>query len=181
MESLLGKLPCFAVPVLLASTSSAGLAGSHTGRVSPSYKADETTASNPGPRGPRSQRTLALASGALADEAVWESLFERKVNYHGQSVSKARDLVCSRVLPAWPKQGEACILQIEGFVSEELKDDLLLPCRCLAPKAQWPAVTPSASVKATEPNGTAWPKLAPRRASLKRRKKVKVSEEATGT
>ena len=57
-------------------------------------------------------------------------LLSKIVNYSGEVVSVRRQIVCSKVLPAWPKAGEACILPVEDFITEELKDDLMNPKRC---------------------------------------------------
>ena len=72
------------------------------------------------------------------------------VNYSGEVVSVRRQIVCSKVLPAWPKAGEACILPVEDFITEELKDDLMNPRRCLIPESEWPKVPPKSKVHASE-------------------------------
>ena len=59
-------------------------------------------------------------------------------------------LICSKVLPAWPKSGEACILAVEDFITEELKDDLMNPRRCLLPESELPMVPPKSKVHASE-------------------------------
>ena len=77
-------------------------------------------------------------------------LLSKVVSYSGEVVSVRRQLVCSEVLPAWPKAGEACILNIENFITEELRDDLMNPERCLLPKSEWPKVPPKSKVHASD-------------------------------
>ena len=77
-------------------------------------------------------------------------LLSKIVNYSGEVVSVRRQIVCSKVLPAWPKAGEACILPAEDFITEELKDDLMNPKRCLLPESDWPKVPPKSKVHATD-------------------------------
>ena len=44
-------------------------------------------------------------------------LLSKIVNYSGVVVSVRRQPICSKVLPAWPKAGQACILAVEVFVT----------------------------------------------------------------
>ena len=77
-------------------------------------------------------------------------LMSKIVNYSGEVVSVRRQLICSKVLLAWPKSGEACILAVEAFIIEELMDDLMNPKRCLLPESGWPKVPPKSEVHASE-------------------------------
>ena len=63
-----------------------------------------------------------VSSGEVKTE-----LMSKIVNYSGEVVSVRRQLICSKVLLAWPKAGEACILAVEDFIPEELEDDLMNP------------------------------------------------------
>ena len=74
---------------------------------------------------------------ASADELKTE-LSSKIANYSGEVASVRKQLICSKVLPAWPKSGEACILAVEDFITEELKDDLMNPRRCLLPESFTP-------------------------------------------
>ena len=82
--------------------------------------------------------------------AVCASLADKAVNYQGEVVSRRRDLVAAQVLPAWPAQSYTCQLPVADFVTEELRDDLLCPSRCLLDKSMWPKVTPRSKVHATD-------------------------------
>ena len=82
--------------------------------------------------------------------SILEDLNSRRIGYSGESISVARDLEVDRVLPAWPTREQSCILPIEEFISEELKDDLLDPPRCLLPRTQWPNITPRSKVRASD-------------------------------
>ena len=64
------------------------------------------------------------------------------VSYSGEVFSIGRQLICSKVLIAWLKAGEACILAVEDFIIEELKDDSTNPKSCLLPGSDWPKVPP---------------------------------------
>ena len=70
--------------------------------------------------------------------------------YLGEAVSVRRQLICSKVLPAWLKSGEACILAVEDFITEEPKGDLTNPKRCLLPDSEWPKVPLKSKVHASE-------------------------------
>ena len=73
-----------------------------------------------------------------------------RLGYQGETISIRRELICSKVLPAWPQKGTACLFPIVDYVHEELVDDLLNPARCLLPQDQWPAKTPKSKVFATD-------------------------------
>ena len=68
----------------------------------------------------------------------------------GEVVSVRRQLICSKVLPALLKSGEACILAVEDFITEDSKDDLMNPKRCLLPESEWPKVPPKSKVHASD-------------------------------
>ena len=83
-------------------------------------------------------------------EKITDELNSKVTSYGGEIVSVRRNLICDLVLPAWPKLGEACVLPIEDFVTQELRDDLLDPYRCLLPEDEWPKVPPKSKVHATD-------------------------------
>ena len=84
-----------------------------------------------------------------SDDGLKTELLSKVVNYSGEVVSVRRQLICSKVLPAWPNAGEACILAAGDFVTEGLKDDLMNP-RCLLPESEWPKVPPKSKVHASD-------------------------------
>ena len=76
-------------------------------------------------------------------------LSERKASYGGAVVSVKRDLVADKVIPAWPKVGNAAVLPILEMVDEELRDELLDPDGILLPESEWPSSNPKSKVHAT--------------------------------
>eukprot|EP00438_Fugacium_kawagutii_P012793 Skav211673 [mRNA] locus=scaffold216:126980:131499:+ [translate_table: standard] len=68
-------------------------------------------------------------------------LSSKKFDYAGKPIEYMEDLICERVLPAWPKKGQAGIQPIEDFLSPETKavfnrpKDLLLPTEVLPKNA----------------------------------------------
>ena len=61
-----------------------------------------------------------------------------------------RKLIASKVIPAWPKVGKACVVPIQGLVDEELRAELEAPDSILLPESEWPSTTPKSTVHATE-------------------------------
>ena len=86
----------------------------------------------------------------ISTDELKTELMSKIINYSGEVVSVRRQLICSMVLPAWPKSGEACILAVEDFITEELKDDLMNPRRSLLPESEWPKVPPKSKVHASD-------------------------------
>eukprot|EP00959_Pyramimonas_sp_CCMP1952_P236753 4947913-Pyramimonas_sp.AAC.1 len=60
----------------------------------------------------------------------------------GEPVSVRRQLVASKVLPAWPRAGEAAAVPVTRFLDGELLDDVLNPSSCLLPPDEWPLDPP---------------------------------------
>ena len=79
-----------------------------------------------------------------------QNCISRKVSYAGDMVSVKRDLVASKVLPAWPKVRNACVVSIHGVVGTQLKADLDDPDHCLLPQTEWPKETPRSKVYAAD-------------------------------
>jgi len=78
------------------------------------------------------------------------SLRDRASDYGGGTVSVRRELIASKVIPAWPKVGKACVVPIQGLVDEELRAELEAPDSILLPESEWPSTTPKSTVHATE-------------------------------
>ena len=78
----------------------------------------------------------------VSTDELKTELLSKSANYSGEVVSARRQLMCSRVLLAWPKAGEACVSAVEDFITEELKGDLMNPKSCLLPGSEWPKVPP---------------------------------------
>ena len=60
------------------------------------------------------------------------------------------DLEAAKVIPCWPKPGEAGVQPAERFVRAEVKDWLLDPRKCLLPQTHWPASPPQSRVRASD-------------------------------
>ena len=65
-------------------------------------------------------------------------------------ITQTKSFQSEESLPASPKSGEACILTVDDFITEEeLKDDLMSPKKCLLPESEWPKVQPKSKVHAS--------------------------------
>ena len=78
------------------------------------------------------------------------SLKERGCDYSGGTVSVRRRLEASKVIPAWPKIGHACVAPIINLVDAELQAELASPASILLPESEWPEVTPTSAVHADD-------------------------------
>lgn len=79
-----------------------------------------------------------------------KELLQRRTTYGAESVSVREELEADRTVPAWPKEGEACVVDVVDHVDQHLKDDLLDPARCILPESEWPKETPKSKVHASE-------------------------------
>ena len=77
------------------------------------------------------------------------SLKEKSCDYSG-GVSVRRRLEETKVIPAWPKIGHACVVPIINLVDSELQAELASPASILLPDSEWPEVTPTSSVHADD-------------------------------
>eukprot|EP00435_Cladocopium_sp_Y103_P054322 s280_g17.t1 len=77
-------------------------------------------------------------------------LSSKKFDYAGRPVEYMEDLICERVLPAWPKKGQAAIQPIEAFLSAETKKALEDPSKLLLPIEKMPYNAPRSRVRATD-------------------------------
>ena len=74
----------------------------------------------------------------------------RQSSYGGEMISVRRSLVASKVVPAWPKVGEAAVCKIIEYIDEDLKSKILNPWECLLPVSEWPTRTPRSKVHASD-------------------------------
>ena len=81
---------------------------------------------------------------------VVSDLKQRKVDYNGNMVSVRRNLIASKVLPAWPQVGKAASVDVMSFLRGELAQDMSDPKRCLLPVEEWPTTTPKSKVYASD-------------------------------
>ena len=59
-------------------------------------------------------------------------------------------MIASRVIPAWPKVGNACVAPMFSFVDSKLKAELLDTEAILLPESEWPKTTPKSKVYASD-------------------------------
>ena len=84
----------------------------------------------------------------LAQET--KDLNSRRIDYAGNTVSVRRRIVCDKVVPVWPKVGEAAVLPIIDYIDPHLAAELQNPRGCLKPVEDWPARTPKSGVYADD-------------------------------
>ena len=79
-----------------------------------------------------------------------------KFDYSGEPVQYMQELVADKIIPCWPKIGEAAIQDATDFVSPAVREWLEDPESCLLPDEQWPEVPPLSRVRATD---SEWEKI----------------------
>ena len=77
-------------------------------------------------------------------------LASAKFDYAGEPVQYMQELEASKVIPCWPRVGEAAVQDATDFVSPMVRDWLEDPSSCLLPVGQWPDVPPLSRVRATD-------------------------------
>ena len=77
-------------------------------------------------------------------------LKEGRLDYAGEPMCLMEELIAEKVLPCWPKPGEAAVQKAEHFVPEGMKELLHQPRLLLLPEDQWPDSPPPAKVRATQ-------------------------------
>ena len=73
-----------------------------------------------------------------------------KFDYSGEPINYMEDLIAEKVIPCWPKVGEAAIQDAAAFVPPYVKEWLDDPQRCLLPPAAWPESPPPSRVRADD-------------------------------
>ena len=81
-------------------------------------------------------------------------LAEGRLDYAGEPMCLMEELFAEKVLPCWPKPGEAGVQRAEDFVPEGMKELLLNPRMLLLPEDQWPEDPPPCKVRATQEEWT---------------------------
>lgn len=66
------------------------------------------------------------------------------------AVEYMEDLVCDKVLHAWPKVGQAGIQPIEAFLSVETREQMKDPSKLLLPPEKMPQNSLKSRVRATD-------------------------------
>eukprot|EP00438_Fugacium_kawagutii_P005826 Skav231210 [mRNA] locus=scaffold2958:85828:91822:- [translate_table: standard] len=89
--------------------------------------------------------------GTIANyDSSREAIKSVKFDYGGEPVQYMETLEASKVIPCWPKVGEAAIRDATDFVPEEVRKWLDDPRSCLLPEAAWPDPPPISRVRASD-------------------------------
>lgn len=93
-----------------------------------------------------------LAKGGKVEnfEATREAIKSVKFDYSGEPVQYMETLEAAKVIPCWPKVGEAAIRDAVDFVPPEVRSWLEDPSSCLLPQAAWPERPPPSRVRASD-------------------------------
>eukprot|EP00438_Fugacium_kawagutii_P020465 Skav206770 [mRNA] locus=scaffold167:518352:522925:+ [translate_table: standard] len=77
-------------------------------------------------------------------------LSSKKFDYAGRPVEYMEDLQCSRILPCWPKVGQAAVQPLENFLSAETREIFDHPERLLLAPEMMPKKALRSKVRATD-------------------------------
>ncbi len=80
----------------------------------------------------------------------YAELVTAKFDYSGEPVQYMQELVAEKVIPCWPRVGEAAVQDAVTFVEPQVRAWLEDPISCLLPVSQWPDVPPLSRVRATD-------------------------------
>ena len=71
-------------------------------------------------------------------------------DYGGEPIQYMEDLVAERVIPCWPRPGEAAVQEALKFVPPEVAEWLSNPRACRLPQGAWPEKPPVSRVRASD-------------------------------
>eukprot|EP00435_Cladocopium_sp_Y103_P069901 s206_g34.t1 len=77
-------------------------------------------------------------------------LGKAKFDYAGEPIMVMEDLEASKVIPVWPKVGEAAVQPVMKFLPPELAEMIEDPKNCLLPSWEWPSKPTQSKVRATQ-------------------------------
>eukprot|EP00438_Fugacium_kawagutii_P000030 Skav208216 [mRNA] locus=scaffold3686:21970:30201:- [translate_table: standard] len=77
-------------------------------------------------------------------------LSSKRYDYCGRPVEYLEELVCEKVIPAWPKVGQAGVQPIEAFLTDETKKAMKDPKSLLLPAEKMPQKALRSKVRATD-------------------------------
>ena len=77
-------------------------------------------------------------------------LVEAKFDYCGEPVMVMEELEAAKVIPVWPKIGEAAVQKVEDFLTGDLLEAVLNPEQCLLPSWEWPSRAVKSKVRASQ-------------------------------
>ena len=102
------------------------------------------------------KRFVSHGGSVKAFDVGTRELSTAKFDYSGEPVQYMQELVADKIIPCWPKIGEAAIQDATDFVSPAVREWLEDPESCLLPDEQWPEVPPLSRVRATD---SEWEKI----------------------
>lgn len=77
-------------------------------------------------------------------------LVHTKFDYCGEPIMSLEDLEADKVIPVWPRVGEAAVQDVVGYLPEDLRRVIEDPTKCLLPEWEWPERPPVSKVRATQ-------------------------------
>ena len=77
-------------------------------------------------------------------------LSSKKYDYAGRPVEYMEDLVCDKVVMAWPRRGQAGVQSIEAFLTPETLAAFQDPHKLLLPRERMPSNAPRSRVRASD-------------------------------
>ena len=102
--------------------------------------------------GLRVQQWLSRGDARLfpGSHAFEESLGNVRLDYQGEVVGARRELECWKVVPCWPKVGQAAVCAVADHLAGPAKEKVLDPTICLKPRSEWPPEPKQSKVYATD-------------------------------
>eukprot|EP00435_Cladocopium_sp_Y103_P025601 s2795_g6.t1 len=100
------------------------------------------------------QRFLATQQKLPRLPDLQQRLKESRFDYAGEPVCLMEELHADKVIPCWPRVGEAAVQKAEDFIPEAMKELLFQPKLLLLPPDQWPERPPPCKVRATSEEWT---------------------------
>ena len=73
-----------------------------------------------------------------------------KFDYAGEPVAHMEELTAEKVIPCWPKVGEAAVQDVVNLVTKEVREWLEDPTLVLLPPQEWPDSPAQSRVRATD-------------------------------
>ena len=83
-------------------------------------------------------------------EAARAQLVDARFDYCGEPIASLEELCASKVIPVWPKIGEAAVQSVEDYLPPDMKELILDPRKSLLPVWEWPQRPPQSKVRASQ-------------------------------
>eukprot|EP00435_Cladocopium_sp_Y103_P045303 s1779_g13.t1 len=94
--------------------------------------------------------SIPLDRQLMSWEDCHSKLSGRVEGFDNRPVGQLVDLQCAKIIPAWPSQGETCLLPLEALLSVDTRRALEDPFKMLLPREKMPGNAPRSVVMATE-------------------------------